>query len=528
MEKLGKTTGRTPLASAAAALALTFAAGCGAKDGQGTSNGPAAGGGIVGESRTPGSAVGGSTPDVFGAVAPTLSMNDLRPDAPAVGFDCNGDAIADLAVPSAPLPETNEWPACEMFRGQTFAPLGTIEARPGRALSLAAPKVRVNVRGAVDFDRDARLEFLAIERSPDVNRIRILTTELATEHTIDFGPHPIRVRFGDLDGNGNPDIVVTEDLPDARGRVRVFRGPLHEVAFDSGPLEGRIEGFPFDVDGDMVPELAIDTAIAGRADRGSVAFHDGRDFAARGTITAALGHELDVAGAPTHLELRGAQDLDADGQNELVSIEHADAPFITVHTRDLRGERTIQFPLGSAISAVVRDLDGDQRGDVIVTHRLPDEARSRVRVYRGRDLEEVYTSAPFAGAVGSAFDLDGDAIGELLIATPGHLRFLSGHTFDPEGELVARPGHTLEVRGAETHYGLEGASDLDHDGWPELAVVERGTDATVRVYDRLLRPDGEWTYTSPDVGLALADLDGDAAADLIVTDTADRLVTVIR
>lgn len=282
-------------------------------------------------------------------------------------------------------------------------------------------------------------------------------------------PQNIRVALADVSGDGIPDTIVGTG-PGVATSVRIYDGRTREVIFEVAPFEPSFTGGIYvsagDLTGDGVAELVIspdegggprvrvfngssfsllddfngidDPNFRGGA-RTTIADFDG-DGIADLIVAAGFGGGPRVAifegrsvlsGAPIRLTddffvfeptLRNgafiaAGDIDADGKADLVAGGGpGGGPRVTIYSGDalLSGQRVVlsNFFAGNpdnrgGVRVAVKDLDGDEFGDLIVGDGSG--AGSRVTGYSGRDL---LSSAPplplieydaFPGTLGGVF-----------------------------------------------------------------------------------------------------------------------------
>lgn len=224
-------------------------------------------------------------------------------------------------------------------------------------------------------------------------------------------PHNHGLALGDVEGDGDLDIVTADDvahavavlLNDGKGSFR----PAPRSPFGVGR-----EPYPLalgDVNGDG--RLDIVTPNVGGASV-SVLLGDGQ-----GGFTAAAATPIVVAERPYFVALR---DLDGDGRLDAVA-SHDDVSLVTVLLGDGRG--AFRAAPGSPIDAgrrawkvVLRDLDGDKKPDIVLA------AGGAVVVLLGdgggRFLPA--TGSPFAVGRGAwtvtVGDFDGDGKGDVATA----------------------------------------------------------------------------------------------------------------
>jgi Flp pilus assembly protein TadD len=328
----------------------------------------------------------------------------------------------------------------------------------------------------------------------------------------------------DVDGDGIYDLVLMQSGPSV---VRVLRsrgdGDFEEFPADKAglALSGRaISCAVGDFDGDGLSDLAV--ALDDRL----VLFRN-----------LGAGHFKDVTQAAgivsrNHPEGITFVDYDHDGDLDLFvtgGALQAGSPPNVLWRNNGNGtftEWTDQTGLGGAghtKAVLLSDVNNDRAVDLAVTgdgpaptiYLNPREGKFKVQSFAATDKA--------ANSVGiAALDFDKDGWMDLLVTqsvAPGVSlwRNKDGKSFEP----VALPIHdAIRAWGATP-------VDVDNDGWIDIAaIVETGHGAEVRVLRN--RGDGSFEDVSKSLGLdrialkdpralIAVDVDGDGAADLIVT-----------
>jgi len=316
---------------------------------------------------------------------------------------------------------------------------------------------------------------------------------------------------GDLDGDLDLDLVY---LDPSSNKVLVYLnqggGIFAAPTLYNGPTDV-VDLALGDLDGD----LDLDLAVVGWEMNPSVFLYlnqgDG-SFVSGGGLT--IPYALDIE----------CEDLDADGDRDLLLADTYGGAILFLNNGNATFAGPVSFPAGSgALSLAVADLDGD--GD-------PDFALSETAGAGGVAIFENLGAGSFAGPTWAGTlwaanrielpDLDGDGRGDLVAVQYQETRLsVNGNrgngTFEGSEVLLAGFGPTPNA----LVFG-----DMDGDGDPDgcVARVAFAGDGTVVPLEN--RPSGRLVAgASQAVGanpgdLALADLDGDGARDLVVgTDT---------
>jgi hypothetical protein len=276
---------------------------------------------------------------------------------------------------------------------------------------------------------------------------------------------------GDLDGDGQPDLVVTAEGYDGAsgdslansGAVYVVWGPIKEgtrsivsgnlrLVGAQGSYAGVAMGNAGDIDGDGLPDLVIG-APATEVFRGvSPQIHlvigpEGTDEVTLTTLPTWLGDHVYEALAGWSVD--GAGDVDGDGLSDVIIGAPGDASqngevVVLLATVSQEGGLLSDAIVltgteaGDGVGdrvAGVGDVDGDGLGDFMAgAHRLGEQDGGAAWLILGADLPSGYASIDDVGRifkgnepglrVGSglrAGDFDGDGSIDLLIGASGML-----------------------------------------------------------------------------------------------------------
>jgi hypothetical protein len=417
--------------------------------------------------------------------------------------DFNGDAALDLAVSNYMEDSVS------LFRGDG---LGGFSGRADFAVG-RGPWTLV----AVDFNGDGRADLAVTNNLGDDVTVLLGDGSGGFTRGVDapVGSGPRSHSAADLNGDGALDLAVANLVGD---RVTILLGDGHggfsrqaDLLAGNGPAEIAISDF--NVDG--VPDLAVinvsDTLV-------TILLGDGLGGFSRGAADIVVG--LSPSGITT-------SDFNGDGVADLAVAN--------------RGSRTVTFLLGDGFggfqrpdelpsgclpaSMAVADLNGDAAHDVVVVGpNCPPEGYGRVLLGDGAGTFTLSTPLPIPTGrpVTSVVvaDLNGDAAADLAVVRgvsgfpDSAVNLLFG---DGLGEFAVGP--EIPIGGVPTAVG---AADFNKDGVMDLAVVDRENGIL-----SVLLQDGQGGFSKSEVPvgdgpwrLALSDLDGNSAPDVVVTTAA--------
>jgi gliding motility-associated-like protein len=409
-----------------------------------------------------------------------------------------------------------------------------------------------------DIDGNGKSELAVINAgSASISVLRNTSTSgtISFATKVDFqtgSQNPVGVAIGDLDGDGKSDIVVANN---SGNKISIFLNASSSgVAFTAtsfvaqpilttllGPTSIAIG----DLDGDGKPDLAVTNSSVNSisvwrniSTSGSISFATRADFlTAVGTRTTSIAiGDLDGDGKPDLAVTNNKTTLPVSNQvsvfRNIISISGS----ITSASFATRFDYITGTISNSANSVAIGDLDGDGKRDLAVAN----SGSNTVSVLRNMSTSGVaftgtsfdnrfdYTtgtgSSPNCVVIG---DLDGDDKLDLAVAnganaTVSVLRNMatSGVAFSA-ASFVAQA--TLSTDNTPNSVAI---GDLDGDGKPDLAVANRGALKTVSVFRNLSTSLSNTisfnTKTTLSLAftlssLAIGDLDGDGKPDLAAT-----------
>ncbi len=325
--------------------------------------------------------------------------------------------------------------------------------------------------------------------------------------TYPVGSYPSSIFVADLDGDGDPDLAVTNEYSNSVSILKNNGDGTFNSSVDYGTGNQPRSIFAADFDGDGDQDLAVANSNEYLDSTISILKNNGD-----GTFDAKVDYNLGTAPSSVF-----ASDLDKDGDLDLV---------VTITSWDGSGGLSVlknsgdgTFPTRSNYStgvfqssAFVSDLDRDADNDVIVLSQaveqnaallnFPDYATVWLNNGSGTFLFKDFYDLGYGPFSVFASDLDEDGDQDLAIRD-----FYGISIFKNKGDGTFVADTVKYERG----FGVF-ASDLDGDGDPDLATCG---------FNVLLN-NGDGTFVSVIDSLAFggspfpSDLDGDGDKDLVV------------
>ncbi len=437
---------------------------------------------------------------------------------------------------------------------------------------------------AADLNHDGYLDLVVSNNSS--NNVSVLLNNGPADNAADAGTFqsstplvtgnaPGQVALADLDGDGNPDLIVA-DTADSNVDVILgnsngtFQSQQHTFATGASPYAMAVADLNSDGKLDVVTGNATSNTISVLLGNGNGGF-SAQTVAATGNVPIAVAvSDVNRDGTPdvvvsnlgansvsvlandgsgmfrpqniiasgaTPLSLTMA-DVNSDGKPDLI-VANTFMGTVTIELSNGDGTFQTLTPLAVGVlpfSVAAADLDGDGHLDLILTDAVTDNSLFGSLTVLWGIGNGTFESIPKVLPVGAlaysttVADVNGDGMPDLITTNT------SGDTLGSNGTvsvILNNGGRTFIVKpncpvGAKPEFVAVG--DLNHDGNPDL-VVSNNSDNNVSI----LLGDGQGNFTAHGIKatgqlpsqLALADLNGDGKLDLIVANAGDNNIGVL-
>ena len=494
--------------------------------------------------------------------------------------DINGDGKPDMAVSN----QTSN--TVSIFQNTSTS--GTIDANTFAGKVDFTTETNPRTLQFVDVDGDGNLDLAVANRTSDTvsifrnagNTGTIDSNSLEADVPFPGAGGTIGVAFGDVDGDGKPDMAVG-NFDDSTVSVflntQTSPGTISlssfatKVDFDAGTGAGDVVVI-VDFDGDGKPDVAT-------ADFSSNSLSVFHNIADPPTITSIST----TSGKPGDSVIITGTSFDTTPGNNTVFFDPIKATVtsatttslsvtvpdgsgygpisVTVNTRTAVSDEfflptfagiaksistgtladRVTFTTGAtAFDAKIGDLDGDGKPDLVVVNNGPDN----VSVYHNTSTEGGINSGSFAAKVDygvgtdpigvTIADLDGDDKPELIVANNAAVSVSVLKNTSISGSISFAAKVDFTVNGNPTYVAV---ADFDGDGKPDLAAnsqasslvaVLRNTTVQGAITTASFATKVTFTTDTTPAHVIAGDVDGDGSPDLLTANTAGNSISILR
>ena len=432
--------------------------------------------------------------------------------------DMNGDGNPDIVVANS----TDNTLAVLRGKGD-----GTFAKPQFTLLGFLPQQATFQAIAVADLNHDGHPDVVVTDTGSTASTFHVLLGKAGGgfEHPKRFNTdlNPRYVRIADVDGDGNPDIIVSNL---GALTVRVFFGNgagwFHNPRSYPAPgINGEVElqGFAVgDVDNDGKPEIVTvnpaSLAVRMLKNDGSGSFNP--------PGTHNTGH------TPSAVT---TGDINNDGHADVVVADSADDD---VEVRLGNGDGTFQATVSYSVGAnpqrvILADVNGDGNLDLITANFGDDNVSVRLGNGDGTFRAERRYDAGEAVVGLAVADMDQDGNPD-IVAANSVVNTVSVLLNKGNGTFAARKAYPASNIVDDLAVG-----DVNHDGFPD--VVTAGGAVSVLFNDKHgglepvpLNASNTSTHLYPGSGyrVALADLDHDGNLDIIVVDYSNSQIDVLR
>ncbi len=369
------------------------------------------------------------------------------------------------------------------------------------------------------------------------------TTDFTAKANFATGSQPRNIVVGDLDGDGKPEIVVS-NASGGTGSVSILKNTCTSgtASFATHVDLAAYSGTAFTTLADMDGDGKLDIVVVNTG-AGSKQVSIFLNLSTPGTLSFATKFDVSLNASGFGFNCMAVDDLNGDGKLDIVAKCSGSNFFTVVTNTSSSGLLSFSSPVNCTITSnnnygqlAITDIDGDGKNDLVM---LGKSGYSGVTIW----LNTTTSGNPisFASPVELATDInpygmvladfDGDGKIDILTNQPGYYTITAFRNNSTSGNVSFATSTVY----AQMQAYMMFASDVDGDGKPDLIIgcanvsstgfsVKHNNSASNNFN---FSNDVYFTAGNEPYYVAASDLDGDGKPDLIAANNNDNNVSVL-